>query len=271
MIIYGVPFYNTNYSFSTVKTEKPVVKDSDEIEGWRKSGRKHRELVRPSKIDASIRNKFDHDDDEIPKFRTNRRYSKHRSRLKNEIEEDTLPRRHNKYSRDRKDDSSELDRKDYLHVDKDYVPDDKNKEFDDDVKFMREVTTKRPNRRRPREREFKRRHREDILNEYVEDAISEAPKSDIELEPETLRADMRRLRTTEIRMPHEHARFAPHGEDEDEAREDPREEPREEPVKGVPGKFKAKGYDEYDDYYDMKRVHNIKNKLPSLLRRTTGM
>lgn len=46
------------------------------------------------------------------------------------------------------------------------------------------------------------------------------------------------------------------------------EEDEEAPMKRM--KSKGKKEEEYTDYYDMKRVMNIKNKLPSLLRRTTG-
>lgn len=39
----------------------------------------------------------------------------------------------------------------------------------------------------------------------------------------------------------------------------------------IPGyKVKQEKSQEYDEYYDMKRVHNLKNKLPLLFRQTKG-
>ncbi|CAH0703647.1 unnamed protein product [Spodoptera exigua] len=234
-----------------IKTEKPI-KDSDDSEVWRKSGRKQRGLMIPvDSATADAIHKFEHDDEEFPKFRPNHRHAKHRSRLKNEapvIDEASPSRRAIKYSRDRKDDVSDIDRKDYFHLDKDDFPDDKSKEFEEDVKFLNEASTRR--RRKPRDRQLKRKSSELDLAYDDELDLDRRLKGDVDKEPP------RRTRPPDTRPVN---RFRPLSEDEDE-----------DTTRGQPGnKLRPKLYDDYDDYYDMKRVNSIKSKLPSLLRRTT--
>uniref|UniRef100_A0A2A4JQZ7 Uncharacterized protein n=1 Tax=Heliothis virescens TaxID=7102 RepID=A0A2A4JQZ7_HELVI len=244
-----------------IKTEKPT-KDSDDSEVWRKPGRKQRGLVRPTdSANADVANKFDRDEEDAPKFRLTHRFPKHRSRLKNELpaRDDESPRRPVKYSRDRKDDVSDIDRKDYFHVDKDDFPDDKSKDFDDEGKFANEATTRRGNRRKPRDRHIKRKSND--LDSAYEDDLDLDRRLKAESDKETPRRTRPPdngpgERLSEVRV---HDRFRP-----------PLEEEEEDLTKVQPlSKSKPKSYEDYDDYYDMKRVYNIKSKLPSLLRRTT--
>lgn len=199
--------------------------------------------------------KYEREEDDVPKFRSSHRFPKHRSRLKSDEiprEEESPPRRSVKYNRDRKDDVSDIDRKDYFHVDKDDFPDDKSKEFDEDVKFVNEATARRVMRRKARDRHIKRKSSD--LESYDEDLEGDRRlkgESDKEAAPRRTRpserAPMPRYRPLQL-------------EDEDE-----------DPTKVQPlNKQKQKTYEDYDDYYDMKRVYSIKSKLPSLLRRTTG-
>ncbi|XP_021194696.2 DNA ligase 1 [Helicoverpa armigera] len=256
-----------------IKTEKPT-KDTDDSEVWRKPGRKQRGLVRPpDSAVADVVSKFDRDEEDAPKFRLSHRFPKHRSRLKNELpaRDDESPRRPVKYSRDRKDDVSDIDRKDYFHVDKDDFPDDKSKEFDDEGKFANEATTRRGNRRKPRDRHIKRKS-SDLDSSYEDDLDLDRRlkvDSDKEVPRRTRPPDDRAVERPAERIAERlgdrpgdfraHERFRSHL-DEDE----------EDLTKAQPvSKSKPKTYEDYDDYYDMKRVYNIKNKLPSLLRRTT--
>ncbi|CAH1647927.1 unnamed protein product [Spodoptera littoralis] len=233
-----------------IKTEKPM-KDSDDSEVWRKPGRKQRGLIRTmDSATADVIHKFERDEEEFPKLRPNHRYAKHRSRLKHEgpRDEESPSRRPVKYSRDRKDVVSDIDRKDYFHLDKDDFPDDKSKEFDDDVKFLNEATTRR--RRKPRDRQMKRKS-SDLDLAYDDEAdVDRRMKGDVDKEPP------RRTRPPDAR-PADRFRTLVEDEDEDMARGQPA------------NKLRPKSYDDYDDYYDMKRVNSIKSKLPSLLRRTT--
>ncbi|CAB3258827.1 unnamed protein product [Arctia plantaginis] len=246
-----------------VKTERPA-KEPDDTDTWRRPGRKQRELVRSAGSDTNMRNKYglDDDDEEIPKFRTNRRFAKHRPRLKSEIEERVdeipAPRRQNKYSRDRTD-VSDIDRKDYFHIDREYVPDDKNKEFDDDVKFMGDEITKKKDRRRAKSKPVKRPR--GTFDDYDDDIPPDRQVKGESDEPLIPRDEMRLHQPAILRKAPGQQVYPPASEDEDEDKADP--------LKVIPGRFKLKGYNEYDDYYDMKRASNIKNRLPSLLRRTT--
>lgn len=222
--------------------------------------------MRTAESDTNMRHKYglDDDDEEIPKFRTKRRFAKHRSRLKSEVEESVdeipAPRRQNKYSRDRKD-VSDIDRKDYFHVDREYVPDDKNKEFDDDEKFVDDESTKKIDRRKPRHKPVKRPR--GTFDAYDDEFPAEKQvKGESDAEPKILRDEMRLHQPAILRKAPGQQVYPPASEDEDEVRGDP--------LKVIPGRFKLKGYNEYDDYYDMKRASNIKNRLPSLLRRITG-
>lgn len=203
--------------------------------------------------------KYERDDEDMPKFRSSHRYPKHRSRLK-DANVDEPPRRAAKYSRNRKDDVSDIDSKDYFHVYKDDFPDDKSKEFEEEVKFVNEATTRRGPRRKPRDRFVKRKSSDlDIANDDEEQdlrmKIDEAEGMRRTLQPDT------RLHPTHAWRGRGSERFRPPLDDEED------EPPKLHPV----GKPKRKHFEDYDEYYDdMKRVNSIKNKLPSLLRRTTG-
>ncbi|KAJ8737440.1 hypothetical protein PYW08_000035 [Mythimna loreyi] len=237
-----------------VKTEKPA-KENDEAEVWRKPGRKQRELVRPTDNAADVRAHLHTDEDGPAPRPTRDRRPKHRSRLKSAAT-DAPARRLAKYSRDRKDDVSDIDSKDYFPVDKDDFPDDKSKDFEEDVKFANEATTRRGPRRKPRDRFVKRKSSDLDMGYDSEEELDRRLKAG--------EAEMsRRTRPPELDVPQAtraraRERFLPPDDDEDELQ-------RAQP----PGKQKPKPYEDYDDYYDMKRVHSIKNKLPSLLRRTT--
>ncbi|XP_026742288.1 eukaryotic translation initiation factor 3 subunit A-like isoform X2 [Trichoplusia ni] len=227
-----------------IKTEKPT-KDSDDAEVWRKPGRKQRGLMRPMDSGSvDVASKYERDEEEVPKFKTSHRYPKHRSRLKPDIlprDEESPPRRPTKYSRDRKDDVSDINRKYYFPVDKEEFADDKSKEFDEDVKFMNEPTTRRVMRRKQRDRHsLKRKPQDDEL------------EADRRMKPES-EGEERRVRPQEQRV---RDRYRPVLEDEEE-------EAKVQPL------LKPKDYEDYEDYYDMKRVYSIKNNLPQLLRRSS--
>ncbi|KAJ8737261.1 hypothetical protein PYW07_000532 [Mythimna separata] len=252
-----------------VKTEKPA-KDSDEAEGWRKPGRKQRGLLRPP-IDKAeeARAHPRGDDDPLAPRAARDRHAKHRSRLKSDAADEPA-RRPAKYSRDRKDDISDIDNKDYFPVDKDDFSDDKSKEFEEDVKFANVATTRRA-RRKPRDRFMKRKSNDlDMMPAYdVDDELDRRVKEGEEELRRRVKEGEEELRRTRppvmegvpqaVRArPRE--RFLPPDDEEDVLQ------------RAMPpgaGAHKPKPYEDYDDYYDMKRVHSIKSKLPSLMRRTT--
>lgn len=230
------------------------MKDSEDTEVWRKPGRerKQRGLIRiMDSATADVIHKFQRSSEEdFPKLRPSHRYAKHRTRLKQESparDEESPSRRPIKYSRDRKDVVSDIDRKDYFNLDKDDFPEGKSKEFDEDAKFLNEATTRR--RRKPRDRQVKRKSSDLDLAYDDEQDLEPHLKGEVEKEPP------HRTRPPDAR-PADRFRTL---DDEDE-------ETRVQPA----SKARPKAYDDYDDYYDMKRVNSIKSKLPSLLRRTTG-
>lgn len=204
---------------------------------------------------ADTARKYERDVEDVAKYRSSHRYPKHRSRLKPELSVDDLPRRSN--YRDRKDDVSDIDSKDYFPVDKDDFQDDKSKDFDDEVKFVNEVTTRRAPRRKPRDRFIKRKSSNLDFAYDDDDLLDQRPKS----EDETARRTRPSEHEAGEARPHMRGHFRPAPLDDEEAR-----------VHVQPlSKTKHKPYEDYDDYYDMKRVNSIKNKLPQLLRRpTTG-
>lgn len=247
------------YFLFTVKTENSA-KGLEETEVWRKPGRKQRGLLRPSIDSAGDARKHSRDEDDAPAPRaSHERYSKHRSRLKSDALDEPA-RRLAKYSRDRKD-VSDVDSKDYFPVDKDDFTDDKSKEFDDDVKFVKEVTTRQGSRQKPQDRYIKRKS-SDLDMAYDDD--------DLELRVKPIEdpssKGMQHTRPPELAGVPQSARvlsrerFRPPDEEEDVQSR----------VQLLGGKHKQKPYEDYDDYYDMKRVHSIKNKLPVLLHRTTS-
>ena len=217
--------------------------------------------MRPPLENAGIAHKYEREDDEAPKYRSSHRYPKHRSRLKPEPSIDEPPRRA-KYSRDRKDDVSDIDSKDYFPVDKEDFPDDKSKNFDEEVKFVNEATTRRRAGRKPRDRFIKRKSSDLDFAYDDDDLLDTRPKSDDEQvggrPTRPPRPPPPRHEPVEARDP-----FPPQPPpDEDEERT------RVQPLAKL---AKQKPYADYDDYYDMKRVNNIKSKIPQLLRRpTTG-
>ncbi|CAH0578356.1 unnamed protein product [Chrysodeixis includens] len=226
-----------------IKTEKPT-KDSEDSDVWRKPGRKQRGLMR--QMDGGsvdVANKYERDEEEAPKYKTSHRYPKHRSRLKSDMlprDEESPPRRPTKYSRDRKDDVSDINRKYYFPVDKEEFADDKSKEFDEDVKFMNEATTRRVMRRKQRDRHSMKRKPQD-------DELEADRRMKPEIEGEELRGRQEAQRMRE--------RYRPVLDDDDEEKVQPLLKPKE--------------YEDYEDYYDMKRVYSIKNNLPQLLRRSS--
>lgn len=132
--------------------------------------------------------------------------------------------------------------------------------------------------RKGRAREDNRLDTDDVIRETTEKVIRRKPRDrrinlrrqhvdDLDDDDGDLksleRGDMRNLRREDINP------FA--RDDETEYAEDRRLNSRRFMVEGPRTKLKHKDFPEYDDdYYDMKRVNEMKHKLPDLLRRTQG-
>lgn len=164
--------------------------------------------------------------DLIPKFKSNRRFQKHRPRTKQNIESEH--RKHNDYETQYDNDSEDV-KIDYAKK----IRENNKVEPEFDFRF----TTQKVIRRKVRDRTIsqERKGRDDS----DDDENVSAKFDDENLEH---RIDGRRRMNVE---------------------KDPLKFPKMK-------KFNLKDYVEDDEYYDMKRVNSIKQKIPELLRRTKG-
>ncbi|XP_028174454.1 DNA ligase 1-like [Ostrinia furnacalis] len=233
------------------KTESPPGKEVDEAESWQhRPARRHKKSRAVDDIHTDPADRFDPDDD-FPKPRSSNRFTKHHTRLKSrkfERHDDELP----KYSENHKIRNDDSDTEEELQIDKDFR-NDKRKSFEED-RYAHRAGGERVVRRKPRDRQLKKEDGEESaksdsdVDRWMLPGMGRAPG------PGPLSERLMRRRPPDESMP------------------GPREPSDEdEPIlQGEKAKGKSKGYDDYSgDYYDMKRVMNIKKKLPSLLRRTT--
>lgn len=261
----------------TGKTEPPIKddkKESEETDAWQRPARKHKRkssrAATEERRPMEALDGFDPEDD-FPKAKTSNRFTKHRPRLKSRKYEsaDEEPQGYSHSHRDRHGDGDTLENEEPAPKD-DYRNDKRNKP-DDKSRYSHRVVRRKPRDKFERRSESSERENADKSESDVDRWMSmrsglgrapgPEPFQDVEDEPDLrqrLEPPLREppIRETPVREP------PPKSVDEDE---DIRS------VKPTRGKGKKpKNYDEYNDYYDMKRVMNIKNKLPSLLRRTTG-
>ncbi|XP_064076466.1 uncharacterized protein LOC135194657 [Vanessa tameamea] len=185
---------------------------------------------RPLKVPRDKIEIDESDLDTIPKFKPNHRFPKHRTRIKDLHNEND--RRLFKYHRSRNDEIEDLDIKDEHKINK-YRS--KNDNRIDLKNFDFRVTTRRIARRKPRDRTINREvlERDDPPDFRVMENEEDPVDNDYD--------KVKRLQTT-----------------------------MERPRGPIPGLIKSnlKNLQEYDEYYDMKRVNSIKNKLPSIFRQT---
>ncbi|KAG6461872.1 hypothetical protein O3G_MSEX012913 [Manduca sexta] len=227
------------------KSERPP-KESDDRKSWSKFARRHRELER-LRDDENLEtlDRYDPEPEEISKIKINHRLPVLRTRLRSR--------------KSRKEGSSRqrtvkhrLNRNDPTDSDIEYIQgreathEANGKDIEVGVDGYRHTpVTERIIRRKPRDRHIRGR-----LGDDREDAFESSRRmtADRSTESEYLLHDEDRERMND----REH--YRPVLEDEDAA---------------LTGR-RSKAYDNYGDYYDMKRVHNIKKKLPTLLRRTSA-
>ncbi|CAG4978071.1 unnamed protein product [Colias eurytheme] len=179
------------------------------------------------------------------KVKSNRIHSRNRynfKRKKVDIEDETF----NERERRRYDDSNNLSRENLVHISNDGIIDNKNFERNaKNVVYAR--GQKRPNRRKTRDKAYPR-------IDDIEDGIMTAEKvfetdDSGEEEVAQITGQRRMMDPERVRVTQPEPDFTT------------------ELVRRRPDK----SYADYDEYYDMKRVLNIKNKLPLLLRRTKGI
>lgn len=213
----------------------------------------------------------------ISKHKPSRR-SRHRSRLKTEKLRE--PRRRRNRNNRGNEDNDDL-RREYVR-NNDYREDLKSEAFDDEQIPMKE-STERVIRRKARDRHFAAPFKgidvplalplesdDDILGPVSKLKDIDKPLTDVDIEPEDETVGSGRKKdeyNIDLNRRHGFGR-APgpptfEETDDDDIDLDLR--------KKSGGKRKMnKNYPDYNNYYDMKRVYNIKNRLPMLLRRTTS-
>lgn len=245
------------FSGNTEKSTKHTIELPD---SWKRPARKQRGLNRdrdePSDGDGEGGGGGSRgaDADPLPKLQPSRRHHlHHRSRLaddKSHTEGDAAPRRPRRRPRRRgrvRDDYSQsMDYKGDYRVDNTKVLDE-----DVDTFTLGEMT----------ETNIQRKPRDRLLSKF-----GKPQKSDLDSDEELLSdRKMKRERFGEreryrpvLRQPPPLLR-----EEEDEDEEGGvAERPR--------GRHKPKDYHDYNDNYDMRRLYNMNDKLPKLLRRTTS-
>ncbi|XP_050360430.1 uncharacterized protein LOC126780205 [Nymphalis io] len=166
----------------------------------------------------------------IPKFKPNHRFPKHQTRLKDLHKQND--RRLFKYHRSRNDENGDLDIKNEHTINKDRSKDDNRIDLE---KFEFRDTTRRIARRKPRDR---------TINHEILDRDDQSDYIGMDNEEDSTDIDYERIRNLQTTMPR--------------------------PPGSIPDliKMNQKNSQEYDQYYDMKRVNRMKNKLPGLFRQT---
>lgn len=253
------------------KTEK--LKDVEEKVVWPKfvtTGKYRRQSSPIDDGDIDTLDKYS-PEEMVPKFKPLNRFAKHRSFKIRDFERGDVPRRRpfKTQSRHRVEDVRK-DVFDELHSD-DFRESKHSDIHEDSMEFTRRSTTARVIRRKPRDRFEKDQSDDDDpladlglslddsgvmksghLNDYPSDTEFRkggGPPRRPEGAPSFLDDEFHKSSGLQRRPP-----------DQDETFRN-REESMEKPVQ--------KPSQEYNDYYDMKRVHSIKNKLPSLLHIST--
>lgn len=250
------------------KTEPPPGNEVEESESWQqRPARKHKKSRVVDVVDTDHVDRFDPDDD-FPKPRGNR-FTKHQTRLKSrkfERHDDDSPR----YPVNHRGRSDDGDIEEESQLDKDFR-NDKSKSFDDD-RYAHRVGSERVVRRKPRDRQMKKKMELDSEeldkaiadpDQWIQEGLGRAPP------PGPLEAPLEASLPSEAPAPGRAAkRRRP---DDDPVRFFREEDDEDEPSpQGEKSRKKIKNYGDYaSDYYDMKRVMNIKKKLPSLMRRPT--
>lgn len=193
--------------------------DAAETEGesWRKrSSRKKAPKLSDVRVDLNP------NDNLMPKFRSNRRFRKHRPKSKQRIASES--KRFSNYERQYDD----------IDINNDFSKKQKDDiEVESDLDFK--YTTQKIIRRKVRDRTLSQERIESI--ESDDDFERKIEEENIERRANGPRSGS----AGRIRAPIPESR-----------------------------KFNLKNYAQDDEYFDMKRVNNLKHKLPELLRRTTG-
>ncbi|KAL0902821.1 hypothetical protein ABMA27_000609 [Loxostege sticticalis] len=261
--------YEEDLSNSQIgKTEPPPGNEVEESESWQqRPARKHKKSRVVDVVDTDHVDRFDPDDD-FPKPRGNR-FTKHQTRHKSrkfERNDDDSPR----YPVNHRGRSDDGDIEEESQLDKDFR-NDKSKSFDDD-RYAHRVGSERVVRRKPRDRQMKKKMELDSEeldkaiadpDQWIQEGLGRAPP------PGPLEAPLEAPLPSEAPAPGRAAkRRRP---DDDPVRFFREEDDEDEPSpQGEKSRKKIKNYGDYaSDYYDMKRVMNIKKKLPSLMRRPT--
>ncbi|XP_059059914.1 uncharacterized protein LOC131853117 [Achroia grisella] len=187
-------------------------------------------------------------EDIATRYKSSHRFEKHRPRHKSWISDRNV--RLNNYNRDGNNEIRDTERDEIISDNVDYRKN-KNKNLQDNYKYDLEITTNRIIRRKPRRLAGEQKPSRSVLDihDNIEDILPDSRLREDEDADEESRSDIP-LRQRKGDSPFRQS-------DDDDVI-----------VKLHKKKTKPGAYPEYNDYYDMKRVHNIKNKLPTLLRRT---
>ncbi|XP_069364899.1 uncharacterized protein [Maniola hyperantus] len=215
---------------------------NEEEEIWHDQSKKLRRPLNPADDDELQK----HEEASLLKPIASRKNRRHRTRIKTEeLDREQISYRHKAASKvpRRKKEKNALDNRNEYHANKGRKLEDNSVESDD---IDSRDTTEKVIRRKPRDRRINPRR----MNVHDEDDDD--------------------LRTLERDDTKHFVR-----DDDAEYPDNPKANPRrfmvERPPRPFPAKTKMrnKNYPEYDDdYYDMKRVNDMKNKLPDLLRKT---
>ncbi|XP_052752665.1 uncharacterized protein LOC113518666 [Galleria mellonella] len=186
-------------------------------------------------------------EDVIPKLKSRYRYAKHRPRHKSWKSDRDV--RINNNNRDENEEVNDTESEEFR--DKVDFRRNKNKNLEDNVNYEHKVTTNKIIRRKPRRLTAGLRTSRPVhdIEEDIGDILPDRRLKEDEASDDDFSFDApprNRLGNN---------RYRP-SDDEDIV------------VKLHKNKLKQGSYSEYNDYYDMKRVNNIKNKLPTLLQRT---
>lgn len=230
---------------------------------WQKPAKKkHHSRLTNDALDHPMK----YNADEDPPF-TNQHFSKHRPRLKSRNPvRDEEPQHSSKHIRSRNDESNVESK----HFQND-LQEDRSIDFDDVTNDSRKPTTARVARRRPRDQYVPQKgrdelERDDVMrrNMFKKDKRLFAGYPDYDsaadVQPEGL---LRRPSGVDRR--NQLPNFDLSDNDELSGIAPPNRR-RMRPANLA----KSKSKDEYSDYYDMKRVQGIRERLPNLLRRTKG-
>lgn len=249
------------------KTEK-FIKDIEETDVWQKfdtTGKYRRQSSPIDDGDIDTLDKYS-PEEMVPKFKPSNRFAKHRPLKIRDFERREVPRRRpsKTQSRHRVEELVRKDVFDELHSD-DFRDSKHSGIHEDSMEFTRRATTAKVIRRKPRDRFEKDQSDEDdpLADLGLSLGDSGVMKSG---RLEDYRSDNEFLRGGGPPRPPE---GAPSFSDNDFQRSSGYRRPsdqggtfrdREESM----GKPMGKQIPEYNDYYDMKRLQGIKNKLPGL-------